>query len=151
MAVKTSLLASTLTALKCIDRHQFNLLHMPRDTLYGNKYKYILSGIDVASRYKVARLLRMKQVKYIAKMIANIYKVGPLTYPKVFQCDNGRKFGAGITILLEKPGVMIQCVTMKYQHTHTTFIETLNKLLTENLFKIQDVQELNDPKKVSSN
>ena len=25
-------------------------------------------------------------------MIKDIYKVGPLTYPKVFQCDNGSEF-----------------------------------------------------------
>ena len=31
--------------------HQFDLLYMPSDTLYGNKYKYILAGIDAASRY----------------------------------------------------------------------------------------------------
>ena len=31
-------------------------------------------------------------------------------------------------------------------HSH----EALNKLLTEQLFKVQDVQELNDPEKVSS-
>ena len=30
------------------------------------------------------------------------------------------------------------------------FVEALKKLLTENLFKVQDAQELNDPKKVSS-
>ena len=38
----------------------------------------------------------------------------------------------------------------KYKHMHTAFIKALNKLLTENLFKVQDVQELNDPEKVSS-
>ena len=32
--------------------HQFDLLYMPSGKLYGNKYKYILSGIDAASRYK---------------------------------------------------------------------------------------------------
>ena len=43
-----------------IEIHQFDLLYMPGDILYGNKYKYILDGIDVASRYKVARPLRTK-------------------------------------------------------------------------------------------
>ena len=57
------------------DMHQFDLLYMPSDTLYGNKYKYILSGIDLASRYKVARPLRTKQVKDVADMIADIYKL----------------------------------------------------------------------------
>ena len=62
------------------DMHQFDLLYMPSDTLYGNKYKYILSRIDVASRYKVARPLRTKQATDVADMIDGIYKVGPLTY-----------------------------------------------------------------------
>ena len=39
---------------------------------------------------------------------------------------------------------------MKYKHTHTAFVEALNKILAERLFKIQDAQELNDPEKVSS-
>ena len=39
---------------------------------------------------------------------------------------------------------------MKYKHTHTAFVEPLNKILGERLFKVQDSQELNDPEKVSS-
>ena len=84
-----------LPAPKCIDRphsevttpnemHQFDLLYMPSDTLYWNKYKYILAGIDATSRYKVTRPLRTKQARDVAEMIADIYKVGPLTYPKIF-------------------------------------------------------------------
>ena len=41
------------------------------------------------------------------------------------------------------------CLT-KYKHTHTAFVEALNKILAERLFKVQDAQELNDPEKVSS-
>ena len=84
------------------EMHQFDLLYMPSDTSYGSKYKYILGGIDAASRYKVARLLRTKQAKDMDEMIADIYKVGPLTYPKIFQCDNGSKFKAEVTKMLEK-------------------------------------------------
>ena len=150
-----------LPAPKCIDRpnyqvttpnemHQFHLLYMPSDTLYGNKYKYILAGIDAASRYKVARLLRTKQVRDMAEMIADIYKVGPLMYPSTFQCDNGSEFKGEVTKMLEKHGVKIQRVTTKYKHTHTAFVEALNKILTERLFKVQDAQELNDPEHVSA-
>ena len=122
---------------------------MPSDTLYGNKYKYILCRIDVASRYKVAKPLRTKQANNVADMIADIYKVGPLTYPKVFQCDNGSKFKAEVTKLLEKHEVRIHCTMTKYKYTHTAFIKALNKILAEQLFKVQDAQELNDPDKVS--
>ena len=37
---------------------------------------------------------------------------------------------------------------MKNKHTHTAFVEALNKILTLNLFKVQDAQELNNPEKV---
>ena len=91
MAVETSALATS----KCVDRphykvtipnevHQSDLLYMPSDTLCGNKNKYILPGIDVTSRYKVARHMGTKQAKDVANMISDIYKVGPLTYPKIF-------------------------------------------------------------------
>ena len=81
------------------------------------------------------RLLRTKQVKHVAKMIADIYKVGPLTYPKIFQCDNDSEFKGEVTKMLEKHEVKIQRVTMKYKHTHTAFVEALNKILPERLFK----------------
>ena len=90
------------------EMHQFDLLYMLSDTLYGNKYKYILAGIDAASRFKVARPLRTKQARDVAEMIADIYKVGPLTYPSTFQCDDGSEFKGEVTKLIEKHEVMIQ-------------------------------------------
>ena len=39
---------------------------------------------------------------------------------------------------------------MKYKHTHTAFVKALNKILAERLFKVQDVQQLNDPDIVSA-
>ena len=83
-------------------------------------------------------------------MIADIYKVGPLTYPKIFQCDNGSEFKAEVTKMLEKHNAKIRRMTTKYKHTHTAFIDALNKVLAEQLFKVQDVQELNDPNKESA-
>ena len=132
------------------EMHQSDLLYMPSDSLYGSKYKYILAGIDAASRYKVARPLRTKQARDVAEMIADIYKVGPLNYPKIFQCDYGSEFKGEVTKMLEHHGVKIQRVTTKYKQTYTTFVEALNKILTERLFKVQDTQELNDPERVSA-
>ena len=108
-----------LPAPKCIDRshyqitipnemHQFDLLYMLSDTLYGNKYKYVLAGIDAPSRFKVARPLRTKQARDMAEVTADIYKVGPLTYPKIFQCDNGSEFKGEVTKMLEKHEVKIR-------------------------------------------
>ena len=90
------------------EMHQLYLLYMPSDSLYWSKYKYILARIDVASRFKVARPLRTEQARDVAEMIADIYKVGPLTYPKIFQCDNGSKFKGEVTKVLEKQEVKIR-------------------------------------------
>ena len=90
------------------EMHLFDLLYMPSDTLYGNKYKYILAGIDATSRYKVARPLKMKQTHDVAEMVADIYMVGPLTYPSIFQCDNASEFKGEMTKMLEKHEVKIR-------------------------------------------
>ena len=66
------------------EMHQFDLLYMPSDSLYGSKYKYILAGIDATSRYKVVRPLRTKQAHDVAEMIADIYKVVLSHTPKYF-------------------------------------------------------------------
>ena len=129
--------------------HQSDLLYMPSDTLYRNEYNYILSRIDVASRSNVARAIRTKQAKDVAEMIADICKVGPLTYPQIFQCNNGSEFKGEVTRLLEKHEVMIWRVTAKYKHTHTAFFEVLNEILTEQLLMVRDAQELNDLERVS--
>ena len=138
------------TITKPNEVHQFDLLSMPGDKLYGNKYKYILSGIDIASRFKVARPLKTKKAKEVADMIADIYKVGPLKYPKTVMIDAGTEFMADVTKLFEKHKVKIDRTITKYHHTHTAFVENMNKQLAKKLFKAQDVQELNEENKVSS-
>ena len=132
------------------EMHQFDLLYMPSDSLYGSNYKYILARIDATSRFKVTRPLRTKQARDVAEVITDIYKVSPLTYPKIFQCDNGSEFKGEMTKMLEKHQVKIQQVITKYKHTHTAFVEALSKILADRLFKVQDAQELNDPEKVST-
>ena len=67
------------------EQHQFDLLYMPHNCFEGNTYRYILTGIDVASRYKVARPLRTKKSSEVAFVLEAIYKKGGVfKYPKVF-------------------------------------------------------------------
>jgi hypothetical protein len=132
-------------------QHQFDLLFMPGDKLYGSKYKYILTGIDVASRFKVARPLRTKQAREVAEMIADIYKsTSSLTWPEQVQVDNGTEFKAEVKKLFEKHNVAYNNATTKYKHKHTAFVESYNKVLAARLFKAQDAQELNDPELVAT-
>ena len=129
--------------------HQADLLYLPPDTVYGNIYKYVLCVIDVASRYKAARPLRTKKASEVADMLEDIYKKGPLKYPETFQCDNGSEFKGDTNKLLEKHNVKVNRATTKYWRWFTAFVERVNKTLAELLFKIQDAQELNNPKKDS--
>ena len=95
--------------------HQFDLVHMPGDVLYGSKYKYILSGlsgylIDLAWRYKIARPLRTKKASDVVFLLKDIdeNKEIPLSYPKVFQCDNETEFKLDVTKILEEHNVEIK-------------------------------------------
>ena len=133
------------------EQHQFDILYMPHNLFEGNTYKYILTGIDVASRYKVARPLKTKKSSEVAFVLEAIYKKGGVfKYPKVFQCDNGSEFKNEVTKLLEKHNVDIRRATTKYKHTHTAFVEAFNKEFEKLLFKPMDPQELQNPKKVST-
>ena len=100
------------------EQHQFDLLYMPHNLFEGNMYKYILTGIDVASRYKVTRPLRTKKSSEVAFVLEAIYKKGGVfKYPKTFQCDNGSEFKNEVTKLLEKNKVEIRRATTKYKDT----------------------------------
>ena len=132
------------------EQHQFDLLYVPHNIFEGNTYKYMLTGIDVASRYKVVRLLRTKKSSEVAFVLEAIYKKsGVFKYPEVIQCNNGSEFKNEVTKLLEKHNVDILRATTKYKHTHTAFVEPFNKELAKLLFKPMDTQELQDPEKVS--
>ena len=45
---------------------------MPYNVFNGNTYKYILTGIDVPSRYKVARALNTKKPSKVVNLGNNI-------------------------------------------------------------------------------
>ena len=85
------------------EQHQFDLFYMPHNFFERKTYKCILTDIDVASRYKVARPLRTKKSSELAFVLEAIYKKGgAFKYPKTFQCDNGSEFKKEVTKLLEK-------------------------------------------------
>ena len=90
----------------------------------GNTYKYILTGADVVSKYKVARALKTKKASEVSFVLEAIYKKGgDFKYPKVFRCDNGSEFKSNVKKFLEKHSDDIRKTTTKYKHTHTAFVE----------------------------
>ena len=94
------------------EQYQFDLPYIPQNKFEGNTYKYIITGIDVASKYKVARPLRTKKSCEVAFVLEAIYKkYGVFKYPKVFQCDNGTEFKNEVTKLFEKHNADIRRAT----------------------------------------
>ena len=110
-------------------QHQFDLVHIPHNFFEGNTYKYLLSGVDVPSRYRVAKPLTTKKSSEVAFVLGAIYKKKGDTfkYPKVLQIDNGSEFKGEGTKLFEKHNVDIRKATTKYKHTHTAFVESSNR------------------------
>ena len=58
--------------------HQADLLFLPHDKVGRKTYKYALTIVDVASRYKEAEPLDGKTAANVAAALERIYKRGPL-------------------------------------------------------------------------
>ena len=131
------------------EQHLFDLLYMLHNVSEGNTYKYILPGIDFASKFKFARPLRTKKSRENGFLVEAIYKKGGVfKYPKLFQCNNGSEFKNEVTTLHEKHNVDIQRATAKYRHTHASFVEAFNKELAKFLSKLMGAQGFQDHEKV---
>ena len=83
--------------------HQADFLFLPHDKLPRGKkiYKYALTVVDVASRYKEAEPLTSKDSNEVAKAFQSIYWRNPLTWPQMLQVAPGRKFMGSVTKEME--------------------------------------------------
>ena len=120
--------------------HQADLLFLPHDTIRGKTYRYALVVIDVASRYKDAEALSMKDSGEIARCFGKIYS-RRLGWPGVLVVDSGREFMGSVSKLMEKQKVRIQR-GQAGNHRSQAFVERANKTLSERLFSHQYAQEM---------
>ena len=90
------------------EQHQFDILYMTHNFFEGNMYSYLLTDIDVASKYGVTKPLTTKKSNEVAFALGAIHKKGGVfKYPKTFQCDNRSELKGEVTKLLEKHSVKI--------------------------------------------
>lgn len=54
--------------------HQADLRFLPHDRVWKSTYIYVLTVVDVASRYKEAEPLATKEVKEVAEIFFRIYR-----------------------------------------------------------------------------
>ena len=128
------------------DIHQSDLLSLPHDKFKKKTYKYALSIVDVASRYKGSYQLATKNSKEVAQAFQWIYENTPLTYPKTLIVDNGKEFYGDTTKLMDKHDVMIQRGDPS-QHRSQGIVERFNITLADRLYSYQYHKELEDPSK----
>ena len=124
--------------------HQADLLFLPHDRVGWRTYKYALTVVDVASRYKEAEPLTSKGAAEVADALSRIYKRGPLKWPKLLQVDPGREFMGAVSQLLAKHSVEVRRGRVDV-HRDQGILERINRTLAERLFGHQYAQEMRVP------
>ena len=126
--------------------HQADLLYLPHDRPFRARktYKYALTVIDVASRYKDTEPLTTKTAKEVADALERVYKRGSLKWPKLLQVDPGREFMGEVSTLLKKHDVSVRRGRVDI-HRDQGIVERFNRTLAERLFGHQYAQEMRLP------
>ena len=122
--------------------HQADLLFLPHDRPSKGKklFKYALTVVDIASRYKDAEPLSSKESEEVAKAFEKIYS-RVLKWPKLLQIDPGREFMGKVNDVMKKHKVDIRR-GLPGQHRSQAFVERMNRSLAERLFGHQYSQEI---------
>ena len=121
--------------------HQADLLYLPRDRVAKRTYKYALTVVDVAIRFKEAEPLTSKGAAEVAEALSRIYKRSPLKWPKLLQVDPGKEFMGAVSQLLAKHGVSVRRGRVDV-HRDQGIVERFNRTLAERLFGHQYAQEM---------
>ena len=119
------------------------MLFLPHDRPTRGKklYKYALTVVDVASRYKEAEPLSTKESAEVATAFSTIYKRSRLKWPKLLQVDPGREFMGEVNKLMNSKNVKIRSGE-KALHRSQAIVERFNRTLAEKLFGHQYAQEI---------
>ena len=123
--------------------HQADLLFLPHDKPPRSRkvYKYALTVVDVASRYKEAEPLTSKDSAEVARAFQSIYWRSPLTWPQMLQVDPGREFMGGVTKEMESHKTYIRRRRTEI-HRDQAIVERFNRTLAERLFGHQYAVEM---------
>ena len=124
--------------------HHANLLFLPHDRVGRKTYRYALTVVDVASRFKEAEPLTSKTAAEVADALSRIYRRGPLKWPKLLQVDPGREFMGAVSQLLAKHSVQVRRGRVDI-HRDQGVVKRWNRTLAVRLFEHQYAQEMRLP------
>ena len=123
------------------DVYQADPLFLPHDRVRQKTFRYALTVVDVASRYKEAKPLTSKTAAEVADGLTRIYKRSPLRWPKLLQVDPGCEFMRYVSQLLAKHSVQVRRGRVDI-HRDQGIVERFNRTLAELLFGHQYAQEM---------
>ena len=121
--------------------HQADLIFLPHDRVRQKTFRYALTVVDVASRYKESKPLTSKNAAEVADGLTLIYKRSPLRLPKLLQADPGRQFMGSVSQLLAKHSVQVRHGRFGI-YRDQCIVERFNRTLAERLFGHQYAQEM---------
>lgn len=124
--------------------HQADILFLPPDRFGKKIYKYALTVVDVASRYKEAEPLTSKNSKEVTDAFERIYDRSPLKPPSLLQVDPGREFFGATTKWSQKKSIKIRRGNPRI-HRDQSIVERFNRTLGERLFSYNYAQDLPEP------
>jgi len=114
------------------DQWQMDLADMNQLQSKNNNHRYILTCIDILSRYGWTRPLKTKGAEEVAKAIEDIFKTSK-RHPKRLQTDQGREFyNAPVKRLLEKYDIELFSVKSPKK---CALVERWNRTLKTKLWK----------------
>lgn len=96
-----------IKAIRVQERHQVDLVSMASmpATIDDDTYKYIMSVIDIFSRFVILRPLQTKESSEVAEHLLDIYNEhGP---PEILQSDQGTEFKGVVKVICEALNVRI--------------------------------------------
>jgi len=115
--------------------HQIDLLHLPNDI----GFRYCLTVVDCASRYKGAKALRNKTAIAVLTALEAIYESDKfLRWPAIVNADLGGEF-AKVKRECEERGFAFR---PNEKSNHLAFVESFNNQLAKRLFEPMSEKEI---------
>ena len=132
--------SSSFTVSTPNEVHQADLLFLPHDVVKKTTYRYALTVVDIASRYKEAEPLSTKDSIGVAKALERIYG-RVLKWPTLLQVDAGTEFMGAVSKTLKSHNTKVRRAEAEY-HKGQSVVERFNKTLAERLFGYQYWKEI---------
>jgi transposase InsO family protein len=111
---------------------QMDLIDVKKYSDENNGTKYILTIIDVFSKYAFAIPLASKKATGIAGALTKIFSAENIPLPRILQSDNGKEFIAEVVKTVCKKHGIFQFFS--YPYSPLGFIERFNQTLKKKIF-----------------